>query len=85
MSRQHHYVKILPKYFMDVESGIKTFEIRFNDRGYKVGDILHLQEFFGGEYTGRVIEKVICYMIDNPEYCKEGFVVLGLNNGIDML
>lgn len=81
MIRQHHYVKILPKYFADVKNGIKTFEIRFNDRGYKVGDILHLQEFFGGEYTGRVIEKEICYMIDSPEYCKEGFVVLGLKGG----
>lgn len=78
MSRQHHYVKILPEYYMAVESGIKTFEIRFNDRNYKVGDILHLQEFCGGEYTGRVIEKEICYIIDSPEYCKEGFVVLGL-------
>ena len=81
MSRQHHYVKILTRYFMDVERGIKTFEIRFNDRNYKVGDFLHLQEFCGGEYTGRVIQKEICYMIDSPEYCKEGFVVLGLKDG----
>ncbi len=81
MSRQHHYVKILPKYYMDVEKGIKTFEIRFNDRGYKVGDFLHLQEFCGGEYTGRTIDREICYMIDSPEYCKEGFVVLGLKGG----
>lgn len=78
MSILYHYLKILPKYFMDIESGIKTFEIRCNDRGYKVGDILHLQEYCGGEYTGRVIEKEICYMIDSQEYCKEGFVVLGL-------
>jgi hypothetical protein len=66
---------------MDVEKGIKTFEIRFNDRNYKVGDILHLQEFCSGEYTGRTIEKEICYMIDSPEYCKDGFVVLGLKGG----
>lgn len=81
MSRQHHYVKILPKYYLDVEKGIKTFEIRFNDRNYKVGDILHLQEFCGGEYTGREIEKEICYMINDHVYCKEGFVVLGLKGG----
>ena len=66
MSRQHHYVKILPEYYIAVEKGIKTFEIRFNDRNYKVGDILHLQE--------------ICYMIDSPNYCKEGFVVLGIKD-----
>ena len=80
MGRQHHNLKILPKYYMAVEKGIKTFEIRFNDRNFKVGDILHLQEFCGGEYTGRELSKEVCYMIDNPEYCKEGFVVLGIKN-----
>lgn len=78
MSRQFHYLKILPQYYMDVESGRKTFEIRFNDRGYKVGDILHLQEFCGGEYTGRELNREVCYIVDDPEYCKEGFVVLGI-------
>lgn len=78
MARQHHYLKINPKYFVAVEKGIKTFEIRFNDRDYKVGDIIHLQEVFDGEYTGRAIDKEVCYMISDPEYCKEGFVVLGL-------
>lgn len=63
---------------MDIEKGIKSFEIRFNDRDFKVGDFLHLQEYCGGEYTGREMSREVCYMIDSPEYCKEGFVVLGL-------
>lgn len=78
MSSQHHYVKILPEYYTAIETEIKTFEIRLNDRNYKVGDILHLQEFSGGEYTGRKLTKEISYMIDDPNYCKEGYVVLGL-------
>lgn len=81
MSRQHHYLKILPQHYMAVESGVKTFEIRYNDRGYKVGDILHLQEFCGGEYTGRKLSRAVCYITDDPTYCKEGFVVLGLKEG----
>ena len=80
MSRQHHYVKILPEYYIAVDNGTKTFEIRFNDRNYKVGDILHLQEFCGGQYTSRELTKEICYMIDSPDYCKEGFVVLGIRD-----
>ena len=83
MSRQHHYVKILPEYYIAVDKGIKTFEIRFNDRNYKVGDILHLQEFCGGQYTSRELTREICYMIDDPNYCKEGFVVLGLKGGAE--
>ena len=80
MSRQHHYVKILPEYYIAVDNGTKTFEIRFNDRNYKVGDILHLQEFCGGQYTSRELTKEICYMIDSPDYCKDGFVVLGIRD-----
>lgn len=79
-SGQHHYLKILPEYFTAVDEGIKTFEIRFNDRNYQVGDILHLNEFCDGEYTGRETTREVCYIIDNPEYCKEGFVVLGIKD-----
>ena len=28
MSRQHHYLKILPEYYRAIERGEKTFEIR---------------------------------------------------------
>lgn len=80
MSRQHHYLKILPKHFIEIEKGIKTFEIRLNDRTYQVGDILHLKEYCGGEYTSRVLDREVCYLTDDQEYCKAGFVVLGLKN-----
>lgn len=80
MSRQHHHVKILPEYYNAVDKGIKTFEIRFNDRNYKIGDILYLHEFCDGQITGRVLIQEICYIIDSKDYCKEGFVVLGIRN-----
>lgn len=48
-----HDLKILPKYFEDVLSGIKTFELRENDRNFKTEDMLRLREFSDGEYTGR--------------------------------
>ncbi|RKJ45990.1 DUF3850 domain-containing protein, partial [Butyricicoccus sp. 1XD8-22] len=49
-----HELKIYPEYFKEVICGKKTFEIRRNDRGYKVGDILSLKEFDPktNEYTG---------------------------------
>lgn len=73
-----HSVKILPEYFEAVISGEKTFEIRYNDRDYKVGDLLCLKEFCDGDYTGRETVREICYMLDDPTCCKEGYVVLGL-------
>lgn len=74
-----HNLKILPKYFADVKSGIKTFEIRFNDRNYKVGDTLILREWTPEEgYTGNVLQKEVVYLLDDSQYCKEGFVILGI-------
>jgi len=78
MSRQHHYIKILPEYYRAIESGKKTFEVRFNDRNYQVCDILHLQEWLNGGYTGREIIAEVTYIIDDPNYCKEGYIIMAM-------
>lgn len=39
-----HELKIQPKYFRAILDGKKNFEIRKNDRGYKVGDKVVLKE-----------------------------------------
>ena len=54
---QEHKIKIDPKYFDDVAKRRKTFEVRKNDRAYKVDDILDIYEYDRetGEYTGRYI------------------------------
>lgn len=48
-----HKLKILPEFSPLVEKGKKRFELRKNDRNYQEDDILLLQEYFDGEYTGR--------------------------------
>ena len=60
------------------ESGEKTFEVRRNDRNYRRYDILHLQEFAGDEYTGRTIDAEVTYLLNDPELCKDGFVIMAL-------
>lgn len=37
---QTHELKINKEYLEDLLSGLKKFEIRYNDRNYKVGDYL---------------------------------------------
>lgn len=69
-----HELKILPAYFDAVYDGRKKFEVRFNDRGYQVGDTLILREYEKGQYTGRVVEKKVTYVLENsigtePHYC----------------
>ena len=43
-----HHLKTWPEYYSAVESGVKLFEIRKNDRHYQVGDTLILQEWIPG-------------------------------------
>lgn len=41
-----HDLKLDDNYFNDVEKGKKKFEIRKNDRGFQVGDVLKLHRVF---------------------------------------
>jgi len=53
MSRTHHYLKIETEYFQAIQNDKKKFELRKNDRDFKIGDILHLNEVASGVPTGR--------------------------------
>lgn len=72
-----HDLKITSEYFDLQDRGIKNFEVRFNDRDYKVGDELYLNEFSEGVYTGRSIKRNIIYVFNDERYVKEGYVIIG--------
>ena len=79
-----HKLKLNAKYYEDSERGIKTFEIRKNDRVYKIGDVLELREYIEdirglGCYTGNVHWKIITYILDDDLYLAPGYVCLGLS------
>lgn len=71
-----HNLKIAPTYFKAVKEGKKLFEIRKNDRDYHVGDILLLNEYTCGSYTGEFIKVEVTYITDYAQ--KDGYVVLGI-------
>lgn len=75
-----HALKTVPPFFKDIVEGNKTFEIRKNDRLFKVGDKLLLQEYLPKEqkYSGQEWEGEITYILGNPDYCKKGFVTMGI-------
>ncbi|EKD8217487.1 DUF3850 domain-containing protein [Listeria innocua] len=69
-----HKLKIDIKYFKAILSGKKNFEIRNNDRNFKVGDTVILQEITNDRiYTGREVTGIITYITDFEQ--KDGFVV----------
>lgn len=76
-----HELKTHPEYFCEVISGRKPFEIRFNDRNFKVGDLLVLREYEPkiGRFTGRYVQRVITYIADNQQWLRPGYVVLGID------
>ncbi len=87
-----HELKILPQYFQAVKSGEKTFELRKDDRGFQVEDVLMLKEFNlqekyetieGAEtyFSGRKILKQINYILkDESENMglNKDYAILGI-------
>ncbi|WP_416692141.1 DUF3850 domain-containing protein [Enterococcus faecalis] len=71
-----HELKIKPEYFKAVESGMKKFEIRKNDRDYNLHDLLILQEYKNGKFTGNKRSVIVTYITDYAQ--KDDFVVLGI-------
>lgn len=75
--QKHHELKINPEYFECVLFGTKTFEIRFNDRNYEVGDTVTLNEF--EPHTGYTGRKESFYITYTTQYAqKEGWVVFSI-------
>lgn len=81
-----HGLKTDPDVFQKSYQGVKTFEIRFNDRNYEVGDTVILKETKYSrkemdegmplEYTGREGMIKISYILYGPIYgLKEGWVI----------
>lgn len=75
-----HHLKAWPEYFHAVKSGKKTFEVRKDDRGFAVGDRLHLMEYEGGRYTGRSINREVLYILSGGQFgVQTGYVVMALS------
>lgn len=89
-----HQVKCWPPFYRAVKDGRKPFELRYNDRDYRVGDILLLREWLPekGIYTGSQCGREITYVYPAAEWMRDtlcyenptkgalrdGWVILGL-------
>lgn len=73
-----HALKVEPKHFNDLCRGIKSFEVRRKDRPFAVGDYLALNEYENEHYSGNFLLFKIMYILDDPTYCKEGYVIIAI-------
>lgn len=90
MSDTIHELKTDPEVWDAVASGSKTFEIRKDDRGYRVGDVLLLRrtKYTGAEmqqgkpleYGGK-IRMTISHILRGPIYgLQDGWVIMSLDS-----
>lgn len=73
-----HELKTKPQFFEALAAGVKNFEVRKHDRPYSVGDYVASNEWGDEGYAGRCTLHKVVYILCDTEYCKEGYVVLGL-------
>jgi len=75
-----HNLKIKSEYFNAVLDGSKKFELRFNDRDFKVGDVLSLNEIDdSGNLTGHSVSRTVTYILHGPCYgLQEGYCILSM-------
>ena len=71
-----HQIRLAKSYFDDVANGIKTFELRKNDRGYKKGDILEMMEFADGKNTGRMVKVLVTYILEDYTGIEDGYCIM---------
>ena len=74
-----HELKLWPKPYEEVSSGRKPFELRKDDRDYKVGDILNLRHWDPEteKYSGRSMSAGVTCIYRGP-FVAEGFVCMGI-------
>lgn len=62
---REHELKTWPRFFAALLAGTKTFEVRPDDRGFRVGDSLHLREWHPRRerYTGRECWATVSYIL----------------------
>lgn len=68
-----HTLKTINPFFQQVVDRIKKFEIRKNDRGFQVNDIVKLCEY-DDEYTGRSVTVRIEYILHGDDAEKFGLM-----------
>lgn len=79
-----HVLKIAPEFYEAVLTGIKTFEIRRNDRNFKIDDSIVLREYFDGKYTDRFpLAAHITYITNYAQ--QEGYVVFSFSGIVPLI
>ncbi len=76
-----HALKVDSLHFKDLSRGVKTFEVRLNDREYKIGDLLLLFDYDTEQerYKVNFMVRRVSYILNGGQYGIESkYVVMAL-------
>ena len=77
-----HILKTWPSFFKAIRSGAKKFEIRKNDRDFRLGDHLLLREYDpeAKKYTHWKMLVYVTYIMHGPAFggLAEGWCIMGI-------
>jgi hypothetical protein len=75
-----HYLKTWPHYFKEVVDGIKTFEIRKNDRDFRIGDVIILREWNKKteSFSGKEKRVWISYVMELDGFGLKDYVAMSI-------
>ena len=77
-----HTLKLNELYYDAVKNGLKTWEFRQDDRGFKVGDELKLNRYSlrYGENQNDYVKAVITYILRHEDFEKipKGWVIMSI-------
>ena len=82
-----HELKIKYEYYRDIVLGKKTFELRKDDRGYQMGDLIHFVDTRGKEFSWyppdgtKALFRIVYILRDVPEYgLDRDYCILGIRH-----
>jgi hypothetical protein len=78
-------LKSWPEYFKATVEGSKTFELRKNDRDFKVGDTVVLWEYLPetATLTGQTLVTRITYLLTSGPWLQPGYCCFSFESELD--
>lgn len=76
-----HILKTWPEYYRAIDDGSKTFEVRLNDRDYRVGDVLNLVEYDPKKdchLSGRNKRFTVTYILTAEPFVPRGYCIMAI-------
>ena len=75
---KEHRLKTWPEFYVPLAAGLKTAEIRFNDRDFSIGDRLYLEEWEPSTktFTGNLQIRHISHILRDHPGLTPGYALL---------